>query len=345
VKKNIGFLFIIFLFLISCGIREKGKLYVYNWSYYTPESIIEKFEKENKVKIILDEFSSNEELFAKLISSGTAGYDVIFPSADYVSIMMSQGMLEKLDITKMPNLKNIDPVLRAKMIYDINMDYSVPYYWGAAGVIVNTSRVSFFEKNISIFGREDLRGRMTMLDEMRDVIGAALVFLGYSVNSKNPDEIKMAADLINSKWKPNLVKFDSSSFGKGYANGDFWVVQAFAEVVYEEIADNPQLLKDTIFFIPPGGSSYIDVMCIPRGAKNTELACKFIDFIHRPEIYAEFCDEFNFPSTVNVAARQYKQGPSLYQIEDLIDTEIQADLGNALDYYTSEWFNTIRIGK
>jgi spermidine/putrescine transport system substrate-binding protein len=176
-------------------------------------------------------------------------------------------------------------------------------------------------------------------------MGDALVSLGYSVNTKNPAEITQARDLINTKWKPNLVKFDAEAFGKGYANGDFWVVQGYAEVVYEEIADNAQLIKDTVFFIPEiGGPAFIDSMCILKGAKNVDLAYKFIDFIHRPEIYAEFADFFGFPATANVPARQYQKKAPWYQTNDLTNTELKDDLGEELELYQTAWFNSIRIG-
>jgi spermidine/putrescine transport system substrate-binding protein len=176
-------------------------------------------------------------------------------------------------------------------------------------------------------------------------MGDALVHLGFSVNTRNPREIEAARDLINNRWKPNLTKFDADAFGKGYANGDFWVVQGYAEVVYEEIADNEQLKRDTVFFIPPeGGPAYIDSMCILKGARHQDLAYKFIDFIHRPEIYAEFCDSFGFPATANLPAGQYKKGESYYRAEDLAKTELKDDLGEALDLYNEVWFNSIRVG-
>jgi len=326
---------------ISCA---KNTLHVYNWSYYTPPSVIEKFEKEYGVRVIIDEYASNEEMYTKL-KTGGSGYDLVFPSQDYVSIMIHQGMFEKIDKTLIPNLRNIDSVVLAKADYDPNMEYSVPYYWGAAGVVVNKAKVPDYEKSWSIFSRSDLRGRMTMLDDMREVMGDALVYLGYSVNSKNPAEINAARDLINNQWKPNLTKFDADAFGKGYANGEFWVVQGYAEVVFEEIIDDAQLMRDTVYFVPrEGGPGYIDSMCILKGAKQKDLAHKFIDFIHRPEIYAEFCDEFGFPATVNVPARQYLEGPTWYQQRDIVNTELKNDLGDSLNLYNDAWFNYIRVG-
>ena len=332
----------VLLMLSACG--GKSRLNIYNWTYYTPDTVIEKFEKEYNVTVVYDEFASNEDMYAK-IKAGGSGYDIVFPSGDYVSIMIQQSMLEKIDKSKIPNLKNIDPAVLQKAAYDPGMEYSVPYYFGAAGITVNTAKVPDFERSWSIFGRDDLRNRMTMLDDMREVMGDALVHLGYSVNTKDPLQIEAAKNLINNSWKPNLTKFDAEAFGKGYANGDFWVVQGYAEVVFEEI-DDEQLRKDTFFFIPiEGGPAYIDSMCILKGSKNSELAYKFIDFIHRPEIYAEFVDSFGFPATVNIPARQHKSGESWYSADDLVNTELKDDLGAALDLYNEAWFNSIRVGE
>jgi spermidine/putrescine transport system substrate-binding protein len=349
-KRNLIFLAVLAglvfpAMVFSGGGSDANKLYIYNWTYYTPDSVIEKFEKEYNVQVIYDEFASNEDMYAKL-KAGGAGYDVVFPSGDYVSIMIQQNMLEKIDKTKLSNLKNVDPAVLRKATYDPNMDYSVPYFFGAAGVAVNKAKVPDFERSWSIFGRSDLKGKMTMLDDMREVMGDALAHLGYSVNTKNPREINAARDLINSQWKPNLTKFDAEAFGKGYANGEFWVVQGYAEVVYEEIADNPELIRDTVFFIPSeGGPAYIDSMCILKGAKHQDLAYKFIDFIHRPEIYAEFCDEFGFPATANLPAQQYKKGAAYYSAAELGNVELKDDLGQTLELYQDAWFNSIRLGE
>jgi spermidine/putrescine transport system substrate-binding protein len=159
----------------------------------------------------------------------------------------------------------------------------------------------------------------------------------------NPAEIEAAKNLVNTVWKPNLVKFDAEAFGKGFADEDFWVVQGYAEVVYEEISD--ELKAHTVFFIPPeGGPSYIDSMCILKGAKHQDLAYKFIDFIHRPEIYAEFTDYFGFPATANIPARQLKQVTPYYQAEELVNTELKDDVGENLRLYDDAWLS-IRVGE
>ena len=336
--------------MISCTAGNRAanqRLSIYNWTYYTPDSVIEKFEQEFNVTIIYDQFTTNEELYAKLMATrGGAGYDIVFPSGDFVPIMIEQDMLEKMDHSKLPNLQYIDPVVLEKAVYDPNMEYSVPYYFGAAGIIVNTARVPNYEENWSIFARQDLRGRMVMLDDMREVMGAALSYLGYSINTTNPAEVAEARDLINTVWKPNIVKFDSESFGKGYAAGDFWVVHGYAEAVYEEIEGDTELLENTAFFIPQeGGPGYIDSMCILKGARNIDMAHEFINFIHRPDIYAEFVDYFSFPSTVNEAARELKEEEPLYEMEDLLNTTIAVELGEDIELYRTAWFDSIRSGE
>jgi spermidine/putrescine transport system substrate-binding protein len=352
-RKKIIFLAVMTAFMmpliISCGFIGKERLYIYNWTYYTPDSVIEKFEEEYNARVIYDEFASNEDMFSKLKASSKSKkgtYDIVFPSKDYVPIMIREDMLERLDHSKLFNMGNIDPELLKIANYDPKMEYSVPYFYGAAGIIVNSARVPSYDRSWSIFAREDLRGRMTMLDDMREVMGGAFVTMGYSVNTIDPSRITAARDLINDLWRPNLVKFDSDAFAKSYANGDFWVVHAFPEAVYDEIRDNAQLMRDTVFFIPrEGGPSYIDSMVILKKARNPDLAHKFIDFIHRPEIYAEFADEFGFPATVNIPARALKQGHSWFSPDDLDATELVDDIGAAIDLYTDAWFNSIRVGE
>jgi len=326
------------------GNRGSERLYIYNWTYYTPDSVVEQFEDEFGVTVIYDEYSSNEEMFAKLMAGGL-GYDIVFPSEDYVEIMIRLGMLERIDKDKLPNIANIEPSLRVKIDhFDPGMNYSVPYFWGAAGIIVNTARVPDYEENYSIFSRTDLRGRMTMLDDMREVLGVALIHQGFSANTHNPNEVAMARDLINNMWKPNLVKFDAEAFGKGYAQGDFWVVHGYAEVVFEEIEGNEELIRNTVFFIPPGSPAYVDSMVILRGARNIDMAHEFINFIHRPEIYAEFTDLFDFPATANSRAAAFKENDDPpYTMEDLRDSELKYDLGEALEIYNNAW-ESIKMG-
>lgn len=329
---------------VSCSKSEAGpkKLYIFNWTYYTPDSVIKGFEKEYGAQVVYDTFASNEEMFAKL-KAGGSNYDITFPSGDYVSIMIKEGMLAPIDHAKIPNFKNIDPAVLAKCSFDPGNKYSVPYYMGAAGIAVNKTKVKNYDRSWSIFGRKDLKGKMTMLDDMREVMGDALAHLGYSVNTLDDGQLAAAKKLINDEWKPNLLKFDAEAFAKNFAAGDVWVAQGYAENIFAEY--DPAKRSDVDFFIPAeGGPMYIDSMVILKGTKNLDLAEKFIDYIHRPENYAAFVDAFGFPSSVNVPARALKKGDMWYKVEDLAKCETKDDLGPGLDKYNAVW-QDIRVGQ
>ncbi len=321
---------------------EAKKLYIFNWTYYTPDSVIEKFEKEYGVDVIYDSFASNEEMFAK-IKAGGADYDLCFPSGDYVSIMIKEKMLQKIDRKALKNWGNIAPEVLEKSDFDPGNEYSVPYYMGAAGVAVNKAKVGAYEKSWSIFGRKDLAGKMIMLDDMREVMGDALAFLGHSVNTVDQAQIDEAKKLVNEVWKPNLLKFDAEAFAKNFAAGEVWVAQGYAESIYAEL--DKARWGEIEFFIPKeGGPSYIDSMVILKNSKNKDMALKFIDFIHRPEVYAEFCDAFGFPSTANVPARALKKGDSYYSAESLAPCELKKDVGADLEKYNAAW-QAIKVGE
>ncbi len=336
------------LVLGSCADKKKAaaapkNLYIFNWTYYTPDTVIKEFEKEYGVKVVYDSFDTNESMFAKLKAGGSS-YDIVFPSADYVMIMAKEGMLAPIDQSKLANWKNIDPaVLARSKDYDPGNKYSVPYYMGAAGVAVNKTKVKSYDKSWSIFARKDLKGKMTMLDDMREVMGDALAFQGKSVNTVDAGQIKAAQELVDKSWKPNLLKFDAEAFAKLFAAGETWVAQGYAESIFLEY--DPAKKGDVDFFIPKeGGPLYIDSMVILKDSKNVDLAMKFIDFIHRPGIYAEFCDAFGFPATANIPARALKKGDMWYKAEDLAACELKLDVGADLDKYNNAW-QEIKVGK
>jgi len=333
---------IITLTLLSCAkegeknSNGKPKLYLYNWSYYTPDEVIASFEKEYGVDVVLDYFASNEEMYAKLKASKKSGYDIIFPSGDYVSIMIAQGMLEPLDTSAMDNLVYITDFAKEKSTYDPTMQYSVPYYLGASGIAVHTKMAKDYERSWSIFGDKRFADRMVMMDDMREVLGDGLVTLGYSVNTTDPAQILEAQELIDKKWKPNLVKFDAEAFAKGFASGEYWVSHGYAEAIFEEIDE--KLWGEVDFFLPEeGGPMYIDAMCIPKGAPHYELALQFINYMHRPDNYAKLLDRFHFPASVNTEADKYRTTVPFYTIEQPQNYELKEDLGPALRLYNSAW--------
>jgi len=210
-------------------------------------------------------------------------------------------------------------------------------------VSVNKEKVPEFVRSWKIFEDPALKGRLTLLDDMREVLGAALRTLGYSANSVDTAQLAEAKALV-MEWKKGIVKFDSEAFGKGFAAGEFWVTHGYAENVFSELDGNARANAE--FFIPEeGGPMYMDCMMILKGAKNTDLAYTFINYIHEPEVYAKIMDFFMLPS-INVPARDFMKVAPHYQIEDFAKykMEFKEDLGEHLEMYNKIW-QEIRVGK
>ena len=323
--------------LVSCNKKQVLKLY--SWTYYTPTDVVEAFEKEFDCKVVVTEYDSNETMFNKLINGGAKSFDIVVPSQDYVSIMIEKNMLRKIDQSKFTNRDKINPKILEKITYDPNMEYAVPYYFGAAGISVNKKKVSSqnYERTWNIFADPQFKNHASMMDDYREVIGDALMYQGHSVSTKNYDELKSAIDLIKNRWCPNIVKFDAEGFGKDFARGDLWLCQGYAEVIYGEVPEEEW--DSTIdFFIPEeGGPSYLDSMCILRDSKNVALASEFINFIHRPENYAKFLDFFRFPCYINMEAEKYMKTTPMYPAEIMDKCELKNDLGDYLENYYSLW--------
>ncbi len=327
------------LLTLGCGSSGKRKLYIYNWIYYMPDRTLRDFEKKFNVEIIYDVYPSNEDMFTKL-KSGASGYDIVVPSGDYVSIMVHENMLEKLDKTKIPNFKNIDTAVIARITFDKGNTYSVPYMIGGSGIAVNKKKVPDYPCSWSIFNRVDLKNRMTMLDDMREVLGAALKYLGYSVNTTNKEELEKAKQVVLG-WKNTILKFDAEAFAKGFAAGEFWVVHGYAENVFREY--DSAKVDDVDFFIPKeGGPMYMDNLVILRDSKNKDLAYAFINYIHDPVVYATIIDYLRYPC-INAAARRFQTKKPNYQLDDLKNSEFKEDVGANLELYNKVW-QEIRVG-
>lgn len=322
--------------LVSC--EKKQVLKLYSWTYYTPSDVVKDFEQEFGCKVVVTEYDSNETMFNKLVNGGARSFDIVVPSQDYVSILMSKDMLQPIVQEKFTNRSKINPSVLEKVTYDPEMIFAVPYYFGAAGISVNKKKVSSeYERTWNIFADSQFKGHASMMDDYREVIGDALMYNGHSVCTTNDSELKEAVDLIKNEWLPNIVKFDAEGFGKDFARGDLWLCQGYAEVIFGEVPKDEW--ESTIdFWIPEdGGPSYLDSMCILKDSKNAELATEFINFIHRPENYAKFLDFFRFPCYVNLEAQQYMTTEPMYSADALKNCELKNDIGDYLEKYYEQW--------
>lgn len=323
------------LLFIGCK-EDPNLLYLYNWTYYLPEQLIEEFEQETGIEIRIANFASNEEMFSKVIAGGLKGFDLIVPTSDYTEIMIKLDLLEEINHDNIPNLKYLNSLVKEKAVYDHDQKWSVPYYMGASGIAVNTKLISDYPRDWSIFADPRFKKKSSLLDDMREVMGAALMSLGYSGNSTDPKELDEATDLIINEWKPNIVKFDAESFGKSFARGEFAIVHCYIENVFEELSDEAK--KNVDFFIPEeGGMMAIDNFVIPKGAKHKENAEKFINFFLEPEHFAVFLDEFGYPNTCNTEAQNYMTTTPYMDVDDMKNSEIISDIAEHLDLYNSRW--------
>ncbi|MBN1306906.1 MAG: extracellular solute-binding protein [Chitinispirillaceae bacterium] len=326
--------------MCGCQKTPSKRLYIYNWTYYIPDDVVSAFEREYHVAVVYDMYASNEEMFAKL-KAGGGGYDIVFPSGDYVSIMIREGMLEPIDKSKLSNFGFLDTAVLQKIRFDPGCRYCVPYMMGAAGITVNKENVADYERSWSIFNRSDLRGRLTLLDDMREVLGAALRTLGYSVNTIDEGQLRQAKAIV-MQWRKNIVKFDAEAFGKGFAAGEFWAVHCYAENVFLELDSTQASAAD--FFIPrEGGCAYMDNMVILKGAKNKDVAYMFMNYILDPSVYARIVDYLKLPS-INTATRAQRKVTPRYDLTDLANSELKEDLGEHLERYNEIW-QEIRIGR
>lgn len=322
-------------FFAHCG-KSAPVLHLYTWADYFKPALVARFEKENSCRVIIDTYDSNETMYAK-IKAGASGYDLLTPTSYMVSLMNSQGMVQKLDHALLPNLVHVDPEY-LRLAIDKTMDHSVPY------MIVNTviaylgSRVKDFEPSWAMFDRSDLKGRMTMLNDMRETIGAGLKFLGYSINSTNQAELLEAKEVI-VRWKKNIAKYENEQYKTGVASGEFLLVQGYSGDILQVQQENP----DVRFAVPREGTMIsVDDLVIPEGVGEAGLAHSFINFLHDPEVAAENIAFLKYLSPNKEAyallSEDLRKNPGVFMDPEIrARSEIIADLGESLALYIRTW--------
>lgn len=328
-----------FVLLFAGCAKKKSVLHVYIWSDYLAEGIVEEFEAANDCEVVIDNYDSNEVLHAKL-KGGATGYDVVFPSSYVVRMMVEDGLLQKINHDHIPNLQNLDPSFLQNVSLDKGMEFSVPYMTGSTGIAYRKDVVENFEPTWRTFGRADLAGRMTLLDDPRECLGVALKTLGYSMNTVNEAEINAAADLV-IEWKKNIARFESEAFKAGIASKEFWVVQGWGGDIQQVIDENED--ENIVFVLPQEGfPMWEDTMAIPAGSDNVELAEKFINYLHDAGIAARNI-EYNYYLCPNAAAypllsEEIKANPVVFIPAELLPLGEQTlDVGDDLKKYNDAW--------
>lgn len=271
---------VISLLLSGACAKKLPVLYIFNWSDYIDPELIKEFEAAHNCRIKYSTYDSNENMLTK-IKSSRESFDLVFPSGDHVSILRTAELLEPLDNGKLSNFKNLDLALLEKaQSFDEGNRYAIPYFWGLTGLMFNKRYVPedlVAPRSWSILGNKFFaeKNKVTMLDDAREVIGAALVLNGFDLNDTSEAALK-AAEKSLQEWDANITQFDSDSYKNEVPDGTTWIAQAYNGDALQQMADNP----DLDFFLPVEGSSlWMDNIVMLKSSKNKELAYKFIDFL------------------------------------------------------------------
>jgi spermidine/putrescine transport system substrate-binding protein len=322
--------------LLSGCSDPRPVLNIYNWADYMNPDVLKKFEKQYNCRIVLDTFDSNEAMYAKL-KAGAKGYDLIFPTSYMAGIMKEQGMLQPLKHDLIPNLGNLDRKYLA-LTQDPQMQYGVPYLISITGVGYNKARLGELAPTWQLFGRPDVARRCTLLNDMRESIGAALKGLGYSLNTTKDAELA-AAQQVLVKWKQNIAKFEVEEALRGLASAEFLLVHAYNGDILQAMDEN----KDLAFLVPKEGTSIAsDDMVIPANADQVELAHAFINFIHDPANSAENMEFVSYLSPnvegQKLVSEEFRKNPAIF-IDPAVmaKSEVIRDLGKDNDKYTRVW--------
>lgn len=282
--KKLSAIVITALALVGCS--EKPKLHIYTWADYISPDVVSRFEAKYDCKVVIDTFDTNEAMYAKL-KAGSTGYDILFPSSYMVKLMAKEGLIVKLDHSKCPSLKkNFYAPYAAMLPEDPELEYAAPYSSSPTILFYDPAKIpAGVEMDTwSVLANPVFKGKITFLDDMREVIGAGLMANGFSINSTNPAELDKAVETVLS-WKPNVRKFDSESYKTEVANGSSWIGQGFGQVARQvilgESEDGSDARADLAYVYPREGfTESCEEMVISSTATNPDLAYALIEFLY-----------------------------------------------------------------
>ena len=319
----------------DCAVDEvDGDLALYNWAEYIDPDLLTAFEEAYGVSVTQDTYDSNEAM-QPIISAGNSGYDVIVPSDYMVSIMIENGDLLALNKDAIPNMSNLADDFASGLPYDPEGDFSAPYQWGTTGLGVDKAVVGedfprswallFDEATAEEFGTA---GEITLLNDPRETLGAALKYLGYSLNSTSEAELDEAKELVANA---SVKAFESDQYDELLAAGESVVGHGYSGnffVQFDE-ADDPDQYE---YFVPDeGGTRWVDNMAVVVDAPHPCTSHTFINFILDAENGATLTN-WNYYASPNAAAEEFidpevLEDPAIYPT-DLSLLEFISDTGD-----------------
>lgn len=318
------------------------KLLVYAWPEYFAPGLIAEFERSQECSVEVATFSSNEELFTN-IDSGLFQFDVLTPSSYMAERLHRMNKLSPLDAKIIPHSRWIDREYLAQAS-DPAMEYSVPFE-------ISVSGIGFVDRNFRpakhtwhAFENPEIRLRYTLLDDMREVLGAALKVTGKSVNSKSEADLRAAAS-IAKQWMHTRRLLNSESYRFGLVAGEDLLVHAYSGDIFAGMNETNGLR----FFVPEEGAPMAcDDFCIPSNAKQRRLAHAFIDFFCQPQVAAANMKWSGFRAPIPEALRHLSPdllaNPTLFPRKEVLERcETQKDVGDSLPLWESIWEELLNV--
>ena len=336
--RSITTLFVLLYCWLTTAFAADDTLVVYNWSEYLPKQVISQFTKETGIKVKYSTYDSNEAMYAKVKILKGKGYDLVVPSTYYVDRMRREGLLQKIDKTRLSNFGNLNPRL-LNQPYDPNNDYSIPYLWGTTGIAIDTKVIE--PQKVTAWA--DLwdpayKNKLLLLNDLREVFAMGLKVLGHSVNSTDETEIRTAYEKL-TQILPNVRVFNAESPKALYLSGEVPLGMDWNGDANMANRENPKI---QYIYPKEGVSIWLDSLVIPSGAEHLEAAHKFIDFVLRPEIAKIITEEVGYTSPNLAAIKLLPEKVRTNRIaypteEDLKNAEFQVDVGEALPLYEKYW--------
>lgn len=292
----------------SSGAASSDTLTIYNWGDYIDPDLLNEFAEESGYQIVYETFDSNEAMYTKVQQGGTQ-YDIAIPSEYMIERLIEEDLLHALDYSKIEGLEHIVPEF-LDLPFDPGNQYSIPYFWGTMGIIYNSKMME--EDTITSWNDlwlPEYENSIMLIDGAREIVGLTLQNLGYSLNSKNMDELAEAERKLND-LAPNVKAVVADEI-------KMYMVQEEAPIAVTfsgEAADMMWENEDLRYVLPEEGSNlWFDNMVIPKTARNIEGAHAFISFMLRPENAALNAEYIGYSS------------PNQTAVDNLIDEEIVSD--------------------
>jgi spermidine/putrescine transport system substrate-binding protein len=317
---------------------DADTLHVYTWSAYVDDDLVQRFEEETGIEVIFDIYDSNETMLARLQAGGGSQYSVIYPSDYMVEIMMELDLLTPLESDRLPSTSDLFDQWQSPA-YDPGNEFSYPYAWGTTGLIYNEAELGDVEDWDFLWDNQsDLSRQMTLLNDVREVMGMSLKSLGYSNNSTDPDEIEEAYEKL-VELRSDINSFTTDGWRDQIVVGDLLIAHAYSVDAIDIIGENPDLQ----YVVPSSGATvWTDGVVIPSTAPNVEAAYAWLNYILEPETAAPILSRLQFATPNKLAfdkmPEALKSDVTLFPPDDVLaNCEELGDIGDAADLYDRYW--------